>query len=341
LKKSSLENKILKLVSNQKERGILQSRIVSDLGYSKSYISETLKGMVERGIVRRELDNPFQYRIYLPFNDKNEDIRFTVGMLKSSEYTFVIAAIRKAARKIGINARFKVYKDTTKLNSDAIAGRIQVMLSPTLSQLAMSLSSDSISMLRPIATGGSCIIENHRAESNLNLSSSSSTMILMMKKFLGGSRNDEIRRMDDVSKSIDLVRNGNFRRIAVWEPYASSLLLDKNCKVSGSYSDLLGEFPCCFLCTTHEFEQKMPEAVSTICSIHDELRENNNLKDIDVIWALHFISAKTGVDTGIVERSLENYNFKIHYSREKLISFIEDIKIYLTADQVESLLGKA
>jgi predicted transcriptional regulator len=340
LKKYSLENKIIKLVSTHRDRGILQSRIVSDLGYSRSYISETLKSMVERGILKRELDNPFQYRIYLTEEHKKKNFSFTVGSLISSEYIFVIAAIRKAARKVGVNAKFKVYKNTTKLNSDAIAGKIQVMLSPTLSQLAMSLSSDSISMLRPIATGGSCIIENPGSENNLNLSSSSSTMILMMKKFLGGSIKSEIRRMDDASKSLELVRNGNFRRIAIWEPYASNLLQDKNCNVIASYSDLLGEFPCCFLCATHEFEQKMPGTVSAICNFYDEQRESNDISDGDVRWAINFISVKTGIDEGLVEKSLDNYNFKIHYSREKLLSFIEDVKMYLTTDQVESLLGK-
>ena len=340
MKKYSLEKKIIKLVSSQKDRGILQSKIVSDLGYSRSYVSETLKSMVERGIVKRELVNPFQYRIYMPESTKSKNLHFTVGLLKSSEYIFVMAAIRKAARKVGVNARFKVYKNTTKLNSDATAGKIQVMLSPTLSQLAMSLSSDSITMLRPIGTGGSCVIENKIAENNRSLSSSSSTMILMMKKFLAGSGNGEIRRMDDASKSIELIRNGKFRRIAIWEPYASDLLLDKNCAVSASYSDLLGEFPCCFLCATHEFEQGMPETATAICTLYDELRENNGPGDSDVRWAINFISAKTGVDVGVVEKSLDNYNFKIRYSREKLLSFIEDIKIYLTTDQVESLLGK-
>ena len=340
MKRYSLENKIIKLVSTQKDRGILQSRIVSGLGYSRSYVSETLKGMVERGILRRELENPFQYRIYLTEKHKKRDFSFTVGSLMSSEYIPVIAAIRKAARKLGSTAKFRVYKNTTKLNSDVIAGKIQVMLSPTLSQLAMSLSSDSISMLRPIATGGSCIMENRRWENDLNLSSSSSTMILMMKKFLAGTGKCEIRRMDDASKSIDLVRNGDFRRIAIWEPYASYLLQDKNCTVLASYSDLLGEFPCCFLGASHEFERKMPETVATICDFYDEQRENVDLRDGDIRWAINFISLKTGIDEDLVEKSLDNYNFKIHYSREKLLSFMEDTKIYLTTDQVESLLGK-
>lgn len=340
MKKYSLENKIIKLVSSKRDRGILQSKIVSDLGYSRSYVSETLKSMVERGIVRRELENPFQYRIYLLGNTGSKNPDFTVGLLKSSEYILVMAAIRKAARRVGANARFKVYKNTTKLNSDAASGKIHVMLSPTLSQLAMSLSSDSISMLRPIGTGGSCVIENKIAENNLSLSSSSSTMILMMKKFLSGPYNGEIRRIDDAPKSIELIRNGKFKRIAIWEPYASELLHDRNCTISASYSDLLGEFPCCFLCVTHEFEQRMPETATAICNFYDEQRENFNLEDSDVRWALNFISSKTGVDAGTVEKSLLNYNFKIRYSREKLLSFIEDIKIYLTNDQVDSLLGK-
>ncbi|WP_393971830.1 hypothetical protein OXIME_000416 [Oxyplasma meridianum] len=340
MKKYSLENKIVKLVSAQKERGILQSRIAKDLGYSRSYISEKLKSMVERGILRREPENPFQYRIYITENGKKKDVSFTVGLLMASEYIFAIAAIRKAARKVGVNAKFKVYKNTTRLNSDVIAGKIQVMLSPTLSQLAMSLSSDSIVMIKPIATGGSCIIENTSSKNNLNLSSSSSTMILMMKKLLGRSNNGEIRRMDDASKSIDLVRNGDFRRIAIWEPYASSLLLEKKCTVIASYSDLLGEFPCCFLSATHEFCQKGGKTISAISNFYDQQRENHDLCNSDVKWAISFISLKTGIDENLVEKSLDNYNFKIHYSHEKLLSFMENIRTYMTTDQAESLLGK-
>lgn len=340
LKKLSIEERILRIVTNKGEDGILQTQLVSALGYSRSYISETLKKMENKGILRRERENPFQLRIYLLKNNKKYSRRISVGLLASSEYIFAIAAIRRVARKAGISVNFKFYANTRNLNSDAMAGKIQILLSPTLSQLIMSLSSDSISMLRPIATGGSCIIENVKSKSDLNISSSSSTMILMMSKFLDGKGKNDVRRMDDAAKSIELIRNGSYKRIAIWEPYASNLLLDENCNVSAFYREILGNFPCCFLCTTHEFEKSMPEMVSLICSEYDAEIEELNFKEKDVLCAIELISNKTGIPFPVVVKTLQNYDFKIKYSREELLAFVEELKIYLTTEQIESLFGK-
>ena len=340
MKKLSLEERILKLITKSGKQGILQTHLVSTLGYSRSYISETLKKMENNGIIKRERENPFQLRIYLSDSEKKNNRHFTVGLLVSSEYIFVIAALRKIARKYGITVRFKLYKNTTRLNEDAIAGKIQVILSPTLNQLIMSLTSDSISMLRPIATGGSFIVENKEGKNDLNISSSSSTMILMMRKFLDGRGKSEIRRMEDAAKSIDLIKNRSYKRIAIWEPYASSLLLEKNCVISASYREILGNFPCCFICTTHTFGRDMPEIVSLIGDEYDAEIENMNLREKEVAWAIGLISTKTGIPIPLVERSLGNYNFKIKYSREELLDFIEELKIYLTTEQIESLFGK-
>lgn len=65
-----------------------------------------------------------------------------------------------------------------------------------------------------------------------------------------------------------------------------------------------------------------------------------NLREKEVAWAIGLISTKTGIPIPLVERSLGNYNFKIKYSREELLDFIEELKIYLTTEQIESLFGK-
>jgi len=147
------EEKILGLLRERKEEGILQSEISRVLGVSKSVVSEVLRRLEERGVIVRERVAGKSYRVWLSeFSPKPVEGLMRVGILRASEYPHILLACRD------LGARVKVFDSAIDLTRSLSFGSIDIGVSPFVTQTLFALTLRSIKIHCVVAYNGSGLV---------------------------------------------------------------------------------------------------------------------------------------------------------------------------------------
>lgn len=304
MKKSTVE-KILELLKNHPE-GLRQADIARLLNLSRSYVSEVVKKLCRKGVVKKIVVNGVTRIVYrgggLDTGTSSRSRLLKLGIVWSSEYPFITLFAKKMRDK-GYAVDVIVYPSAVDATLDAVTGSIDLVLSPLVTQFFYASLTGRIRIVCGGASGGSSILENPRSKTGTAVSSRASTMDLMVLLALR-ERNVHVEERiygDSGEEIMYLIASGRARYAAIWEPLATKLRKTGYREV---VSSIELDIPYC--CTL---------AVNTLSSIDVDLVKKTYVESIEEFVrcpekALEWYSFKTGIPYSILKESIRNYRYE-------------------------------
>jgi len=322
----SVREKLIRELRRRGPIGIDQYEIEELMGFSKSTASEALSKLEAEGIIARRQISGRSKRVWLrefiPYRDP-EMIR--IGCLKSTEYAGFLSAAKDYCENKGIKAVIRFYNDATSILHDLSTGTLEFGLSPIFTETLFALSRHDIVIAGPVASGGSGIFENPASCENIVATSESTSMMLLSREFRRREGDVKITIFSDPIKASDGFRAGDFRYIAIWEPYASVIGANK----LYDYSDLMDTFPCCGIAVSSGRSKD-----ADLKSIIDAYRETDVEIRSDVI---DMLSKATRCSKRAVMNSLGSYNFKLKYDMQTILRYMDFIGYPASEDAIKKV----
>ncbi|WP_297215247.1 hypothetical protein [Thermoplasma sp.] len=317
----SLRNTLIRELKRRKSIGVDQYEIEELMGFSKSTASEALSKLEAEGmIVRRKIAGKSKrvwLREYYPYYDPSI---IRIGCLRSTEYARFLSIAMDYGERTGTRIMIRFYNDAGSLLQDISSGTLEFALAPIFTETLFALSQHNIVVVGPVASGGSGIFENPASSSSLIATSESTSMMLLSREFQKKHQNAKLVVFNDPVKARKDFEAGNFRYIAIWEPYASAI--DGN-KVY-DYSDLMDSFPCCGISVPADRYKN--GRLADVVSIYKNSEASIRSDIIDLL------AKATKVGKGLVKKSLESYNFHLKYDMHSMMEYMDFIG-YPTAEE--------
>jgi predicted transcriptional regulator len=299
--------KISRVIVRGGSSGVTQSELERKLSISRSYCSELVKSLEAQGNLMR-VANANTWRIYdRKFYPGPVSGLVRVGFLRSSEYVPILSHIIRAARAMGSEIMPIEYDSAIRALEDLSHGTLELSLVPTLPSLDFSLMNRNTLILMGVSSGGSGIITSDHNCKDCILTSESSTMISLVMEFMKDYPQTQV--FLDPRSGIENFVNGKCCSIAIWEPFLSELISDGKYKLTRTYHEVLGGFPCCALSSNIEFTEREVAMVHLILRgyMSDPLALRNT---DDWLRSVGYIARATRCSRELIEKSLASYNFK-------------------------------
>ena len=280
------EEAIVRFLRERGSRGALQSEVVESTGYSKSTISYFLKKLEERGVVYRRRERGSGFRVWLKgFESSSKLIK--VGIVRAAEYPFVFD-FKSRLEEVGYGVHLRVYEDGISLMSDLVRGRIEVGLSPLITQLVFYAASRGKFKIvaSGVSGGGSIVLRKGVALSDVRRAGSTlaSTMDACLAAYLReeGLSDVEVVYFDGPHRMVEALRRGYVEMLSIWEPYSSMLEVEGHRRVA-RFDEFMGVFPCCVLAMNladEGLERLVAEALADSLSEKDYAKYASKLGDL-------------------------------------------------------------
>ncbi len=325
---NDLKKSLLKELRKRKYSGMAQYEIEALYNFSRSYISETLTFLENDNIIIRKNTGKLTKRIWLPeYYPGIIDNYIRIGILRSSEYSLFLSLVYKINdKKIKIIA----YNNTVELMNAIVNNALEFALSPLFSQIIYSLTNNNVLMLAPVSSGGSSIIGKN-IKNNTLYTSEISSMMLFTKEFIKAGNDITIKTYDNPLNGLKEFKN-NGRYIVIWEPYATYISETGYITVM-DYKSLMNGDPCCFISTNKNYYSKNKKFIDDLMiryKNYDKFDEN----------VLKYISKITKIKKSTVEKSLDNYNFKLEFDLNDLKNYVEKLGIVISDEKLKSIYNK-
>ncbi len=323
----SAEERILRLIAERREEGILQSEIHKILGLSKSTVSEVLQRLEEEGKVVRERVAGKSMRVWLAeFAPKPVEGLMRVGVLRASEYPHVLLACED------VGAIVKVFDSALELTKALSLGSLDVGVSPFVTQTMFALTLRSIRIHCIVAFNGSGVLMKRRLEDCKTFATSElSAMECNLKLFLERCGFDlselSFKYVHSPNSMIERFELCEFDAMAIWEPYFT-MLRERFEHVE--FREVIGDYPCCSLASNVRFYEKRRDALETFIR---KLR--TYAEEFDEERASRVTAKLMGFDRDLVVKSFRSYRFSAELRREDF-RFLENYGLKLT----EEIIGK-
>ncbi len=319
------EEAIVRFLRERGSRGALQSEIVESTGYSKSTISYFLTKLEKLGLVYRRRERGTGYRVWLRgFESSSKLVK--VGIVRAAEYPFIFD-FKSRLEDAGLGVHLRVYDDGLSLMSDLVRDRIEVGLSPLITQLIFyAASRGKFKIVASGASGGGSIIlrrglglsDVKRAGSTL-----ASTMDACLAAYLRerGLSDVEVVYFDSPHHMVEALERGDVEMLSIWEPY-SSMLEAKGHKRLARFSDFMDVFPCCVLALNladEGLEGLVAEAFVDALSKKDHVDGASKLGDL------------INVEPELVRRCLAEYEFHPKFEARDVKGYLKSVGLEGTA----------
>jgi len=264
------EREILRVLRQTGEA--YQSEMVKATGFSKSTVSEALRRLVERRLVRRVAVGK-NWKLYPegevgPASRRRDASgrRLRLGFTRAAEYPFLVP-FRKAIRDIGFDLQFKVYNNGIEVVRDLSLFRIDLGLAPTLTLFLFHSSEAPVRVLAPAGSGGASVVLSAKAPPTADHADAItctkiSTMELMMRSAVKTAAIPEAPNVVYASgpeQMRRMIESGSVGVGCLWEPYAT-ILEARGAKRLLRYSEL-GENVCCALAAGNHISEDLMEKV--------------------------------------------------------------------------------
>ncbi len=298
------ESRILKLLEDRAEDGILQSEITSVLNLSKSRVSEIISKLEEEKIVIRKKVSSKSYRVWLSkYSPEPIEGLTRIGILKASEYPKVI--------KAGKNAFIRVFNNSIELTKALISGYVDIAASPLITQVFFGVLMKNILIFRIVAMNGSGIVFSN-SKSEYFGSSEFSTMERNLRRYLKAKGlKAKIRYFKSAD---DMIKNLNeLRGLAIWEPYLTSLIGEKEL-----FNEVIGDFVCCTLAVNKNFLEVNRDEFDEFLDRFDSARVHKS--DAEKLSEL------IGFDKNTIFKSFSSYDFDIVQDEGIVLKELESIR---------------
>ena len=153
------QSRIIEILKQRKEEGVLQSELPELTNLSKSTVSEIISSLEGRRVVCRERVTRKSYRVWLleyyPYPIENA---LRVGILKASEYPAVVMATRD------LNGTVKVFDNALELTKALTIGNVDLAASPLITLVLFASLMKNIRIFRIVALNGSGIALGSRGK---------------------------------------------------------------------------------------------------------------------------------------------------------------------------------
>ena len=320
------EKRILDLLDEVGEDGVLQSEIPKILNLSKSTVSEILSEFESKGLVTRKKISARANRVW-----RTENYPFPypgvlkLGILKSSEYAYLI----KAAVEEGVVV--KLFNDPIDLTRSLSQGKVDMAASPLLTQLVMGVLMKNFRIIRIVAKNGSGVVFSN-SKVGIFGTTEMSTMDRNLRRFLSLIGNDfKIHYFNSPESMIESLRNGEIEGLAIWEPYLT--MLEEEGYKAKHFKEVIGEFVCCSLAVNEESLALNRGKIESFLGIYDG-ECGKELKRED----LNLVAEKLEFEVGLLERSIKSYIFCPEVEEGEIISYLKESGINLSRESLRTVL---
>lgn len=315
-----LRERILTLLRNH-PRGLRQVDIARALNASRSRVSEIVRELESRGLVERIIEEGVT-KITLARSSNNRKNRKTktikLGIIWSSEYPFITPFAKKLREKLSYELEVIVYSNGLEATWDLVSGKIDLALTPMITQLLYASLTNRLKIIGGGASGGASIIYNPRGRKGYGASTRASTMDLCLTRGwkLVGKEETHREYVSSGRELLEKILRGEVELIAIWEPLASRLK-NKGYREIASCSELEINH-CCTLATNTLIDEDLSEKISRI--YREALREFTR----DPSRWLEWYSIKTGISVSVLKHDIQYYAFKDYVELEKSIKVLRD-----------------
>jgi len=327
------EEAIIRFLRERGNKGALQSEIVEATGYSKSTISYFLAKLEGEGVVYRRRERGSGLRVWLKgFESPSRLVR--VGMVRAAEYPFIFD-FKSRLEEMGFSVHLRVYEDGVSLMSDLVRGRIEVGLSPLITQLVFYAASRGKFKIvaSGVSGGGSIVLRRGVGLSDVRRAGSTlaSTMDACLATYLReeGLSDVEVVYFDGPQRMVEALERGDVEMLSVWEPY-SSMLESKGHRRLARFNDFMGVFPCCVLALNladEELERLVADVFVEALSRKDYANGASKLGGL------------INVEPEVVRRCLAEYEFHPKFEARDVRGYLKSVGLEATTRWVARALS--
>lgn len=286
--------------------GILQAELQKLTGCSRSYLSEVLADLEEKGLILRVHGEGNSRRVISLMNPGGTRY-FRIGLLRSSEYIPLIASLKTIFEDSTSLLDVAFSNNPNELYDDLLSGRMDAICAPLISLGTNFMVRRGGRLMFGIASGGSYTYENEQYASDGILTSENSTMSLLASKISASGKWLMHSYMDPATGTRDFI-GGKFRFISIWEPYATKLL-DLGYRPINHYADALSNQPCCGLMISEQLDKSVAHRLlETLNKEYSDFDQNK----INMTWAIRLFADTIGFTPELIERSMRSYSFHLY-----------------------------
>jgi predicted transcriptional regulator len=275
-----------KIIGLLKEGEKSQVEIYKSLKIARSTASEILSKMERSGLIERYKDKGKTYKVRL----KN---LLRIGIINSAEYLHVIDFMRRLKER-GFITELKVYGNGVEMMMDLCEGKIEIAISPIVSQLLFSMICNIKIVAGGMSGGAHLLLRKGIKEEDVEEIGStllSSMEMLTLYHFSG--KDLKLRQVKSTGDYLNIA--GKVNAISAWQPIALRLL-DLGYYDFLNLFEPLKEINCCTLSLRESSEWE------TISKLYREsLSRSDRFKYIDIY------SEILGYRKEEVERSYKEY----------------------------------
>src|SRR5579872_6136877 len=164
-----VEQAILGLLEGNVE--IYQSDLVRQSGFSRSRVSEVLASLETSGLISRvPLGKNFRVilnrsagssKSFAKKNPRKKKI-LSLGMIRASEYPFIISFENLLREKMGITLNCVIYDNGLRISRDLAQFRLDLGIAPVLTHFVFYSTGSPTKMIAPAGSGGASIRSEER-----------------------------------------------------------------------------------------------------------------------------------------------------------------------------------
>ncbi len=187
---------------------VTQKELTSRTKGSRSRVSEILGKLEEEGLIRRRRIG--KRTVVVSLNHSNT---LRVGILKSSEYAYVLFALDKIRKEIPF--KVTVYNNSLEALKGLMTGSEDIVASPLISGYFFHLIDKQIKPVSGIAKGGSGILKR-RDRGKIG-----TTPLSRMDRDSREFRNYKQVYFNSVEEMLRSYKKGEIDAVQLWEPFVS------------------------------------------------------------------------------------------------------------------------
>lgn len=263
-----------------------QTELVRRSGFSRSRVSEVLSKLQTEGFLSRfplGIGKNFNVVLHarLKGNDQTKRRKRTIrlGFTRAAEYPYIIPFRKLLKDKLDLDLDLKIYENGIDVTRDLSLLRLDLGISPVLTQFMFFSLGSPIKIVAPAGSGGSSLLvfrrrgngragHFHRKSEFRIASTKLSTMELLMRSSVNEEILPKMSRVVYTSSPEEIIADVVSRKVdavCMWEPYATILLAKKRDDFSRliRYTDI-GEHLCCGLAAGNHLDDYILERVRKI-----------------------------------------------------------------------------
>lgn len=259
--------------------GVWQFELEHSIGFTKSYISDTLKRMENAGEIIRSREGEKVLRIWLTkYFPHPIPGTVRVWMLRASEYIPALCSIFKAFRKIGYEVIIHVGSSGQEISRALAAGYCDIGFLPTLTTMINCYSTTRIKIIVGVAVGGSSVLEKEDSRIMKIATTNASSMYALASLTFGENANP-FEVYEEPGKALKEFMEGREKFIVTWEPYLTRAKKVEGVREVTSYEDVLDSIPCCIMCSNMDYYRRNGKTIDSATKLYREMDENS-LEDV-------------------------------------------------------------